>query len=285
MIKNSVSNKKNNSKIRFSILFFTLIVSHLSLSCFKEKNNISVAKTSKTGNLITVNFSPIYAEIHDANFKAYLKTIVPDAFTPDNKFISNHPSVVSYDKSMSIRNKKFTSLSGIEYFISLTRLDCIGNQLTTLDVSKNIALTELFCGDNQLISLDVSRNTKLKVLESSHNQLTNLDVSKNTNLKELNCYRNQLTAITIGENNVLRKIFCPYNQLTILDVSHNTGLIELACTDNPRTTVVIINPNTLSRLYIDYYIVCSHPSIKAFKDRGGEIYGSLTQEMPPFTCP
>ena len=267
------------------ILFTALIISHISYSCFKEKNDISVAEKSKTANLKIANFSPIYAEIPDPNFKAYLKTIVPLAFTSDNKFISNHPSVVSYDKSISIRSEKFTSLSGIEYFISLTRLDCMGNQLTTLDVSKNIALTELFCGDNQLTSLDVSSNTNLKVLVSPYNQLTTLDVSKNTNLKELNCYRNQLTTLTIGENNVLRKFFCPDNQLTVLDVSQNTGLIELACTDNPRTTVVIINPNTLSRLYIDYYIVCSHPSIKDFKDRGGELYGSLTQEMPSFTCP
>lgn len=265
---------------RFFTVFTLLILSHITYSCFKEKD----VPPTVSNSLKKFNGPPVYSEIPDANFKAYLKTIVPLAFTSDNKFISNHHTVTSYNKSISIRSKKITSLSGIEYFISLTRLDCIGNQLTTLDVSKNTALTELFCGDNQLTTLDVSRNKNLKTLECSHNQLTTFDVSKNTNLEELNCYRNKITSLNLVKNKILRKIFCSYNQFTVLDVSHNTGLIELACTDNPRTTVVIINPNTLSRLYIDYYIVCSHPSIKAFKDRGGEIYGSLTQEMPPFAC-
>ena len=83
---------------------------------------------------------------------------------------------------------------------------------------------------------------------------------------------------------VLRKIYCPYNQLTLLDVSKNKGLIELNCIDNPRNTVVIIDPNKLSRLYIDSFIICSHPSIKLFKDKGGNLFGTYSEALAPFTC-
>lgn len=280
MENNTFANKKNITMTRFLILFIVLIISHISYSCFKEKG----VPPTVSNSLKKFNAPPVYSEIPDANFKAYLKTIVPLAFTSDNKFISNHPSVVSYNERISVNGKNITSLSGIEYFVDLTRLDCMENQLTALEISKNTNLKELFCGYNQLTNLDVTKNTNLSIIHCYNNQLTNLDISKNNNLKELNCCYNKIITINLGENEVLRKIFCPYNQLSTLDVRHNTGLIELACTDNPRTTVVIINPNTLSRLYIDYYIVCSHPSIKAFKDRGGEIYGSLTQEMPPFAC-
>ena len=54
-----------------------------------------------------------------------------------------------------------SDLSGIEAFTALTVLSCDGNQLISLDVSKNTALTNLNCGYNQLISLDVSKNTAL----------------------------------------------------------------------------------------------------------------------------
>ncbi|WP_051590795.1 leucine-rich repeat domain-containing protein [Flavobacterium daejeonense] len=267
-MKNYTSaNKKNRIIKRFIILFTLLIVSHLSYSCFKEKN-----------------VPPVYSEIPDANFKAYLKTIVPDAFTPDNKFISNHSSVVSYDKRISVNGRNINSLSGIEYFTALTRLDCMENQLKILDISKNTNLKELFCGYNQLTKLDVSKNANLSIIHCYNNQLTNLDISKNNKLKELNCCYNQIFTINLGKNEVLRKIFCPYNQLTLLDVSKNIALVELNCINNPSNKIVIINPNRLKRLYIDSYSKCNHPSIKTFKDEGGELFDSFFQSIPPFSC-
>lgn len=44
--------------------------------------------------------------------------------------------------------KGLSSLKGIEYFKSLTKLECDYNQLSSLDVSKNTKLTELWCWDN-----------------------------------------------------------------------------------------------------------------------------------------
>jgi len=95
---------KNRILIRITLFCTALLVINTFYSC-SEKNNVA----------------PIYAEIPDANFKACLRKIVPLAFTADGKFISNHPSVVSYDEIMSIRNKNITSLSGIEYFTSLKK--------------------------------------------------------------------------------------------------------------------------------------------------------------------
>lgn len=268
MENNTFANKKNITMTRFIILFTVLIVSQISYSCFKEKD-----------------VPHIYAEIPDANFKAYLKTIVPDAFTPDNKFISNHPSVVSYNERISVTGeKKINSLSGIEYFTSLTRLDFPGNQLTTLDVSKNTALTVLICGDNKLTTLDVSKNMNLTRLECSNNQLTILDVSKNTNLIELNCYRNQLTTLNLGNNEVLERVYCAYNQITTLDVSKNTALKKLECYNNKLKILDVSKNTNLLWLYIDLSIKCSHQSIKAFKDSGGNLMNSYITSIPPFTC-
>jgi len=80
-----------------------------------------------------------------------------------------------------------SDLSGIEAFTALTVLSCDGNQLISLDVSKNTALTQLRCFSNQLTTLDVSKNTALTQLSCGDNQLISLDVSKNTALTGLWC--------------------------------------------------------------------------------------------------
>lgn len=136
---------------------------------------------------------------------------------------------------------------------NITELDCKGNALTSLDVSKNTELTSLDCSDNQLPRLDISNNPALKVLWCNGNQLTRIDLSKNTQLTELYCYnnylraldlsgnkalvrlnssRNQLTELDLSMNTLLRRMDCYENRLTALDFSKNTALIYAVCTDN-----------------------------------------------------
>jgi hypothetical protein len=98
-----------------------------------------------------------------------------------------------------------SSLKGIEHFTALTYLQCNDNQLTKLDVSKNIALTGLLCSYNQLTELDVSKNTALDALHCNHNQLTELDVSNNVSLEVLFCYDNQLIKLDLLRNIALHR--------------------------------------------------------------------------------
>ena len=72
--------------------------------------------------------------------------------------------------SLHIYYRGITDLTGIEGFTSLTSLRCGGNNLTSLDVSKNIALTQLFCISNQLTILDLSMNTALSDLKCDDNK-------------------------------------------------------------------------------------------------------------------
>ena len=51
----------------------------------------------------------------------------------------------------------------------LTNLDCSGNKLTELDVSKNLELTHLFCSCNELTELDLSKNINLLYLYCRNN--------------------------------------------------------------------------------------------------------------------
>jgi len=280
---------KNRILIRIALFCKALLLISVFYSC-SQKSNVA----------------PVYAEIPDANFKACLRKLVPLAFTADGKFISNHPSVVSYDEIMSIRNKNITSLSGIEYFTSLTSLSCDDNELTSLDLSKNVSLTKLSCSYNKLKKLDLSKNVNLARLECYKNELNVLDVSKNSNLEWLNCESNKLKNLNLGDNKVLRRIHCSYNQLaridlknianltridcfrnqlSALDVSKNKSLTGIYCYDNQINCLDVSNNKSLVFLAIDYSNICCHPSIKEFSERGGDLLDSYLARISPLKCP
>ena len=141
------------------------------------------------------------------------------------------------------------SLEGIEYFTALTHLYCEGNNLTSVDLSKNIALTSLNLARDQLSSLDVSKNTLLTRLSCTDNQLTSLDVSKNTKLKRLSVQRNSLRSLDVKNNTKLNWLYCNFNQLSSLDLSKNTSLTKLYCNDNNLKSLDVSKNTKLYALY------------------------------------
>ena len=86
---------------------------------------------------------------------------------------------------------------------ALRRLTCSGNEISSLDVSKNPALTDLFCSGNQINSLDVSENTALESLSCSRNEISSLDVSQNTVLIDLDCSGNQIGSLDVSNCSLL----------------------------------------------------------------------------------
>ena len=156
--------------------------------------------------------------VPDDKFEQALIDLGYDTTLDDSVLTANISGVTSLDVS----SKEISDLTGIEAFVALETLYCAYNQLTSIDVSKNIALTGLYCNSNQLTSLDVSNNTALVELNCHTNQLTSLDVSKNTALTWLSCGVNKLTSLDVSANTALIYLKCSENKLTSLDVSKNT---------------------------------------------------------------
>jgi hypothetical protein len=139
--------------------------------------------------------------------------------------------------SASGSNSPISNLTGIEAFTALTYLNCLGNNLTSLDFSGNTALTFLNCGYNDLTSLNVSANAALESIYCQNNQLTNIDVSANNALFTFNCNNNLLTSIDVSSNSNLGQFYCDNNLLTNLDFSSNTLLNTLYCNNNQLTSL------------------------------------------------
>ena len=227
---------------------------YADIVCGEQSVRLTVTQAAASGETdFTVLFDPGFAQ------KLQELGHISDAENITSADMEKIAAITELDVSGTYENRgTLTSLQGIEYFESLTKLECsynqlesldvsantaltelycLYNQLTSLDVSANTALTELYCLSNQLTSLDVSANTALTVLDCSSNSLTSLDVSANTALTELWCGYNQLTSLDVSANTALTTLWCYYNQLESLDVSANTALMVLECDDNQLTSL------------------------------------------------
>lgn len=166
---------------------------------------------------------------------------------------------------LNVDGRGIISLSGIEYFIALEGLSCVGvyyggpttppspfkNMLTSLDLTSNTALKELRCNENQLTSLKLPNSTTLEEVNCSGNLLTSLDVSMCTALESLYCRGNKLLSLDVSENIALAFLDCAENDLTTLDVSKNTALNLLSCSGNKLTVLEVSMNTALSALYCD----------------------------------
>ncbi|MNK72626.1 Internalin-J precursor [compost metagenome] len=212
-----------------------------SLTCIQVDNVANANSYTTAGNwqkdataIYNTNCDPI-VNIPDANFKSYLLSVSSINTNGDNEIQVSEAT--AFTGTIDCSNRNIASLVGIEAFVKLTNLFCSGNQLTSLDVSKNTALDRLNCFNNQITALDVSKNVALTFLSSTTNPIKTLNVSKNTLLTILYCGNNQLTALDISKNTALKELSCHINQLTSLDISRNILLNEVYAYNNRLTSV------------------------------------------------
>lgn len=143
------------------------------------------------------DFEPV--TIPDNNFRNVLL---------ESGFDQNGDGYIDYDDaalviSLNVSDDSIADMTGIEAFVNLDTLDCSGNQLTSLDVSKSVVLKRLYCQENVLTSLDVSEIHGLELLDCSDNQLTSLKVSYFPTLRWLYCNNNLLTSLILTQSSAL----------------------------------------------------------------------------------
>lgn len=202
--------------------------------------------TATATQTVTIKDAAPTTLIPDINFEKKLIALGIDSGVTDGKVLT---SKIASLTSLTISNSLISDLTGIQDFVALKDLYCVGNLLTTLDISKNTALINLNCTGNKLSILDVSKNVTLTNLECGLNQLTTIDVSKNIALTNLNLDTNQLTTIDLSKNIALTNLNCDLNQLTSLDISKNVALTNLQCSSNKLTNLDVTKNTALIYLY------------------------------------
>ena len=186
----------------------------------------------------------------DKNFRDYVK----NNFDIDQNGTLSEKEIeitVRIGAHSSLHYCHIESLKGIEYFTELKELDCMSNNIDSLDVSKNVKLEYLCCNYNKLTSLDVSKNVNLKFLYVGENQLASIDLSKNTNLEILNVGGNKLTTLDVSKNTKLTHLECSSNKLKSLDISKNTNIDSLRFWKNSITKIDLSKNTKLASLKCD----------------------------------
>lgn len=159
----------------------------------------------------------------------------------------------AYTGTIDITYLQVPSLKGIEFFTSLSRLNCMWNLLTGLDVSKNVSLTYLNCNTNAITALDISKLTKLDTLIISYNKIQSLDFSGcKESLRLLNWGNNKLTFAAFAASNIktltnLGNLNMSFNKFSdgVLDLS---GMSTLNYIDLTYSSLSGINLNNCSNL-------------------------------------
>lgn len=148
-------------------------------------------------------------------------------------------SIGEVDKitELDISRKNISTIPEIQYFTSLTTLDCSNNQLTSLDMSGCTSLQTLNCDHcNSMGSLNVSGCTSLTTLNCNQcNSMTFLNVSGCTSLMTLNC-KNCLSPLSLNASGCTSLAKFDYRiykeddtRFTYLNMSGCTNLRYLDC--------------------------------------------------------
>lgn len=274
--KNTVLTTLDCGGNQFAVLDFSKNTTLINLNCNRNKLEYLNLKNGKNNLLIEPDFknnpklacilvdNASYSDTNWADSKESIASynevtcsvLIPDSYFEDkliqlgiDKDGKNGQIAISSVlgvTSLNVASSLISDLTGIQSFKDLNILNCGGNILTTIDLSKNTNLTELSIPSNKLTNLDLSKNTALTKLTCYSNSFTNLDFSSNTALTTLSCDRNKLTSLNVSKNKMLTYLDCSQNQLAALDVTQNTALVNLNCSTNQLTNLNISKNTTLT---------------------------------------
>ncbi len=155
-------------------------------------------------------------------------------------------------KLITCSNMEIAKLTDIDKYSNLETLDCSGNKLVSLDLSKNRHLTGVNCKRNSLRSLSVAGCKELRTLDCSYNSLSTLDLSSATALESVDCSNNSLATLNVVGCSALRTLDCSYNKLTTLDLSKTTGIVTVNCKRNSLTSIILTDCAALASLDCSY---------------------------------
>ncbi|CAM1370817.1 T9SS type A sorting domain-containing protein [Tenacibaculum xiamenense] len=136
-------------------------------------------------NVSLVDKNPIVT-IPDANFKSILLNHSPviDTNGDGEIQVSEAESVtgtINAEGNSRPDNEKISDLTGIEAFVNIKDLHCQENNLSSIDLSKNVLLENVFMTNNQITSFDGANLNKLIRINADSNNLTSFNLANGSN--------------------------------------------------------------------------------------------------------
>ncbi|OAZ03420.1 T9SS type A sorting domain-containing protein [Flavobacterium succinicans] len=218
-------------------------------------------------------FSPydcsLTTQIADAKFEDKLIALGIDTDGKNGVVLSSSIATIT---TLDVANSGILDLKGIEGFKALTTLNCSGNQLKKLDLSKNTTIAILNCANNSSLTCiqvaDIAAAEKWNTTKDAtasfsldctiytlipdgkfEDKLIALGIDKDgkngkvatqsiAGITVLDVNNSGITNLTGIQNFVaLKTLSCGSNGLTSLDITKNVALQDLSCNSNKLTTL------------------------------------------------
>lgn len=195
-------------------------------------------------------------------------------------------SSISGITNLDVSNSSIAKLKGIEGFTALTTLNCSGNSLKRLDVSKNKFLNNLNCSNNPSLKCIQVENvaataawTTVKDAAASFNtdcetytlipdsnfedKLIALRIDRDgKNGKVNNQSIEEITTLDVSSSNIsdltgiegftaLQKLSCRFNTIENLDITKNTALTNLEAQFNKLSTLDVSQNTLLTDIWVN----------------------------------
>lgn len=182
----------------------------------------------------------------NAAFQTYVKTFDTDG---DGSLSQSEAEAVT-EITISGKDTAVNDLTGIQYFTNLTKLDCSGNALRSLDVSNLTKLEFLYCQSNLITNLDLSKNAELTMLVCSSNKIATLDLSQNKKLSIL--LANEMAALkelVVSDDAALTILQIRKTSLSTMALKNASKLVILDCSETNIPALDTSKLTSLQELY------------------------------------
>jgi surface protein len=184
----------------------------------------------------------------DANFEAALLANTSINTVDDGEITVQEAE--AFTGTLVIDNLSIADLTGINYFVNLSGLQCNTNELTSLDLSHNHKLKTLQAYNNSLTFLDVSGATLMTSLNVTNSSLETIDLSDQTALTTIYLNGNPLSSVDFSANTALQVLSIQNIGLSELDLTNNTSLNWLYAQGNNLTSLDLSNNTALTILFL-----------------------------------
>lgn len=218
-----------------------------------------------------------WVSIPDPNFVSFLQTNFPSCMS--GNMMDTSCSGITSTQWLFMSTQGISDLEGIQYFDTLTFLDCSHNytlqylpnlpstlkvlnasdcSLDSLPTNLPPGLLQLLCSDNDLNFLPALPTSLYDLQCGNENNLTSLPPLPN-GLKTLGCGGNSITSLPPTLPDSLQFLFCSDNPLSSLPPLP-AGLLEISCFENGLTSLPPL-PNSLYALYCSNNPITSIPTL------------------------
>ncbi len=215
----------------------------------KAEGSVAINQT----NFPDATFRSVIANTYDYNGNGYID-----------------PDEVKMTMNISCEGMGISSVKGIEFFTDIQGLWVKDNNISSLDVSKNVHLHGIWCSGNPISSIDLSHNPELEWIYCYDCKLTALDVTHNPDMSFIECNTNPIKKLDLSKTKKLEHLTCGTCELSSLDVSNCPNLAHLDAFSNKLTSLDVTKNKKLKRL--DIWDNPGLGSIDISKNKGLQYY-------------